>query len=160
MALRVLVVEDFEPWRRFISSVLQPQPDVQVLLEVSDGLEAVYQAEVLRPDIILLDIGLPRLNGIKVASRIRDISPDSKILFLTEESSPEVAQAALEAGGSGYVVKSDAGRELLAAVKAMGDGNRYVSSRLTGQVCFAAPHDDTADFSRCMTRPMVAVPRS
>ena len=147
MALRVLVVEDFEPWRRFVSSVLQLQPDVLVLLEVSDGLEAVYQAQVLRPDLVLLDIGLPRLNGIKVASRIRDVSPGSKVLFLSEESSPDVAQAALEAGGTGYVVKSDAGRELLAAVKATGDGNRYVSARLTGQVFFAAPHDSTAGTS-------------
>ncbi len=147
MSLRVLVVEDFEPWRRFVSSVLQSQPDILVLLEVSDGVEAVHQAQVLRPDLILLDIGLPKLNGIKAASRIRDVSPDSKILFLTEESSPDVAQAALAAGGSGYVVKSDAGRELLAAVKAMSSGNRYVSARLTGQVSFAPPHDDNVGTS-------------
>ena len=148
MALRVLAVDDFEPWRRFVSSALQQRPDLQTFLEVSDGLEAVYKAERLRPDLILLDIGLPTLNGIRAASRIRDVSPDSKILFLSEESSPEVAQAALEAGGAGYVVKSDAGRELLAAVKALSEGRRYISARLGGQVFFATRDDISEGFNR------------
>jgi len=141
MALRVLAVDDFEPWRRFVSSALRRQLNLQAFLEVSDGLEAVYKAESNRPDLILLDIGLPTLNGIKAASRIRDLSPDSKILFLSEESSPEVAEAALEAGGSGYVVKSDAGRELLTAVTALSEGKRYISARLAGQVFFGTPDD-------------------
>lgn len=148
MPLRILVADDFEPWRRFVFSVLQ-KADLQVALEVQDGLEAVYEAENLRPDLILLDIGLPTLNGIRAASRIRDVSPGSKILFLSEESSPEVATAALEAGGAGYVVKSDAGRELVAAINALSAGGRYVSSRLAGQVFFGAL-DDCAreDFTR------------
>ena len=139
MPLSILVVDDFEPWRRFVSSTLAKQSGLQTLFEVSDGLEAVYRAEDLRPDLILLDIGLPTLNGIEAARRIRDLSPNSKILFLTEETSPDVAEAALEAGGAGYVVKSDAGRELLAAVKALSEGNRYVSARLVGRVFFGAP---------------------
>jgi DNA-binding NarL/FixJ family response regulator len=151
MALSILVVEDFEPWRRFVSSALQPELDIQAFLEASDGLEGVHKAEAFRPDIILLDVGLPTLNGIDAASRIRKVSPDSKILFLSEESSPEVAQAALEAGGAGYVVKSDAGRELLTAVKSLSGGKRYVSARLAGQVFFPGPDDDThGDFSRHM----------
>jgi DNA-binding NarL/FixJ family response regulator len=140
MSLRILIVDDFEPWRRFVSSALQ-KVDSQILLEVSDGLEAVYKAEELRPDLILLDIGIPTLNGIEAARRIRDRSPNSKILFLSEENSPEVAEAALEAGGAGYVVKSDAGRELLPAVKALSKGRRYVGARLAGQAFFAAPED-------------------
>jgi len=149
MALRILAVDDFEPWRRFVSSALQQQFGLHTFLEVSDGLEAVYKAENLRPDLILLDIGLPTLNGIKAASRIRDVSPDSKILFLSEESSPEVAEAALEAGGAGYVVKSDAGRELLAAINALREGRRYVSSRLAGQVFVGALDDyPVEDFTR------------
>ena len=149
MALRILVVDDFEPWRRFVSSTFQKQKDLQILLEVSDGLEAVYKGEDLRPDLVVLDIGLPTLNGIKAAQRIREVSPDSKILFLTEQNSPEMAEAALEAGGAGYVVKSDAGRELLAAVRAVREGKRYLSTRLVGQVFFGAPDDDTPeDFSR------------
>jgi DNA-binding NarL/FixJ family response regulator len=138
MHLRVLVVDDFEPWRRFVSSTLQMHMDVQSLVEVSDGLEAVYKTEDLRPDLIVLDIGLPTLNGIEAAQRIRDLSPNSKILFLSEESSPDVAEVALEAGGAGYVVKSDAGRELLCAVKALSDGKRYIGTRLVGRVFFGA----------------------
>ena len=144
MALRILAVDDFEPWRSFVSSALQQQLDLQTFFEVSDGLEAVYKAENFRPDLILLDIGLPTLNGIEAASRIRDVSPNSKILFLSEESSPEVAEAALEAGGAGYVVKSDAGRELLTAVRALSEGKRYISAKLGGQVFFATPDEDTS----------------
>jgi DNA-binding NarL/FixJ family response regulator len=139
MALRILAVDDFEPWRRFVSSALERQLGLQTLLEASDGLEAVCRAADLRPDLILLDIGLPTLDGIKAARRIRDLSPNSKILFLSEENSPEVAEAALKAGGSGYVVKSDAGRELSAAVKALIEGKRYISAKLVGQVFFDIP---------------------
>lgn len=134
MPLRVLAVDDFEPWRRFVSFVLRGQLNIQDVLEVSDGLEAVRQAENIRPDLVLLDIGLPTLSGTRAAQRIRDVSPDSKILFLTAESSPDVAETALQAGGDGYVVKSDAGRELLAAVKALSEGKRYISARLVGYV--------------------------
>ncbi len=136
MPLRILVVDDFEPWRYFVSSTLRKQVGLQNLLEASDGLEAVHQAEDFLPDLILLDIGLPTLNGIEAARRIRDLSPDSKILFLSEETYPGVAEAALEAGGAGYIVKSDAGRELLPAVKALCEGKRYVSARLVGRVFF------------------------
>ena len=149
MALRILVVDDFEPWRRFVSATFQKQKDLEILREVSDGLEAVHRGEDLRPDLVVLDIGLPTLNGIKAAHRIREVSPNSKILFLTEQNSPEIAEAALEAGGAGYVVKSDAGRELLAAVRAVREGKRYISTRLVGQVFFATPDDDAPeDFSR------------
>jgi DNA-binding NarL/FixJ family response regulator len=139
MPLRVLAVDNFEPWRCFVSSALQGHPDIQDVLEVSDGLEAVQRAQDFRPDLILLDIGLPTLNGIKAAQRIRGVSPDSKILFLTEESSPDVAEAALEAGGDGYVVKCDAGRELLQAVKAVSEGKRYISAKLVGRVFVGRP---------------------
>jgi len=144
MALRILVVDDFEPWRRFVSSTFQKQKDLEILLEVSDGLEAVYRGEDLRPDLVVLDIGLPTLNGINAGRRIREVSPNSKILFLSEQNSPDIAEAALEAGGAGYVVKSDAGRELLAAVTAVREGRRYISNRLVGQVFFATPDDDTS----------------
>jgi len=139
MALRILAVDDFEPWRRFVSSALDRQLGLQPLLEASDGLEAVYRAAALRPDLILLDIGLPTLDGIKAARRIRDLSPNSKVLFLSEESSPDVAEAALAVGGSGYIVKSDAGRELSAAVDAIMEGKRYISAKLVGHVFFDFP---------------------
>jgi DNA-binding NarL/FixJ family response regulator len=160
MALRTLVVDDFEPWRRFVSSTLQPHLDVQTFFEASDGLEAVASAEASHPDIVLLDIGLPKLDGMKAAYRLRDVSPNSRILFLTQESFPEIAQAALDAGGSGYIVTSDAGK-LLAAVKALRDGKRYVSARLAGQVFLAHSSRTCLDISiaTCI-RSIPAIPHS
>jgi DNA-binding NarL/FixJ family response regulator len=130
--IRVLIVDDYEPWRRYFSTALQKQPELQVIGQVSDGLEAVQQAQQLQPDLILLDIGLPTLNGIEAARRIREVSPTSKILFVSENRSPDIAEEALGTGASGYVVKSDAGSELLPAVKAVLEGKRFISASLAG----------------------------
>ena len=105
-SVRVLVVEDFEPFRRFIASTLQERPELQVICEVSDGLEAVQKAQELQPDLIVLDIGLPALNGIEAARRIRQLSPESKILFLSQESSVDAVQEALGLWGSGLRCQS------------------------------------------------------
>ena len=127
-SLRVLVVEDFAPFRQFICSTLAKKPDLQVICEASDGLEAVQKAEELRPDLILLDIGLPTLNGIEAARRIRKLSPESKIIFLTQESSPDVVQQALSLGAWGYVLKSRAAGELLAAVESVISEKQFVGT--------------------------------
>ena len=105
---------------------------MQIIGEAVDGLEAVQKAEQLQPDLILLDIGLPTLNGIEAARRIRAVSPTSKILFLSEDRSLDIAEAALSAGAGGYVVKSDAAAELLPAVNAVLGGKRFVSASLAG----------------------------
>jgi len=131
-SIRVLVVEDYEPWRRYFSTALQKQPELQVIGEVSDGLEAVQKAEELQPDLVLLDIGLPTLNGIEAARRIRKVSPASRILFVSENRSADIAEEALSTGASGYVVKSDTGSELLPAVKAVLEGKRFISASLAG----------------------------
>ena len=131
---RVLVVEDYEPYRRFISSTLGKRPDFQVVGEVSDGLEAVLAAQQLRPDLILLDIGLPTLNGIEAARRIREISPNSKILFVSQESSAEIVQEAFRIGALGYVSKAQAGTGLLAGVDAVCQGIHFVSEGLGERV--------------------------
>ena len=128
--VRVLIVDDFEPWRRFVVSMLKKRPELQVIFEVSDGLEAVQKAEELRPDLILLDIGLPRLNGIEAARRIRKAAPDSKILFVSQESSPDVAQEALRLGACGYVIKAHAGSELFPAIEAVIHGRPFVGASL------------------------------
>jgi len=128
-SVRVLVVDDFEPFRRFISSTLRRNLRVQVICEVSDGQEAVQKAEELQPDLVVLDIGLPKLNGIEAARRIRRLSPNSKILFVTQESSATMVQEALATGARGYVVKADAGSQLSAAVSAVLRGGRFVGSR-------------------------------
>ena len=126
----VLVVDDFEPWCRLVCSMLQKLPELRIVGEVSNGLEAVEKAKELRPDLILLDIGLPGINGNEVARRIRECSPNTKILFASEGSSPDVAEAALRTGARGYVVKMDAGTELLPAVDAVLRGERFISSSL------------------------------
>jgi DNA-binding NarL/FixJ family response regulator len=128
-SVRALVVDDFEPFRRFVASVLQELPTVQVICEASDGLEAVQKAEELQPDLIVLDIGLPKLNGLEAARQIRQLSPNSKILFLSQESSADVMQEALGLGAFAYVVKSDAGSKLLTSVNAVLRGEKFVSGR-------------------------------
>jgi DNA-binding NarL/FixJ family response regulator len=125
-SLRVLVVEDFSPFRRIICSTLEKRPELQVICEASDGLEAVQSAQDLKPDLILLDIGLPGLNGIEAARRIREVSPESKIIFLSQESSPDVVQEALNLGAWGYVVKARAGSQLLPAVEAVISEKQFV----------------------------------
>jgi DNA-binding NarL/FixJ family response regulator len=92
-------------------------------------LEAVRIAEEFQPDLILLDLGLPKLNGIEAAASIRKVAPGAKILFLSENRDSEIAAAALGAGGHGYVVKSDGANELLLAIEAVLHGKRFVSSR-------------------------------
>lgn len=126
----VLVVEDYEPFRHFIAETFQTQPHLRIVEEVSDGAEAVRQAQQLQPDLVLLDVGLPTLNGLEVARRIRKLSPRSKILFVSENRSPEVAEEALRAGGLGYVVKSEAAIDLLAAIDAVFQGKGFVSASL------------------------------
>jgi DNA-binding NarL/FixJ family response regulator len=106
------VVDDYEPWRRFVSTTLQKQPGLQIIGEAVDGLEAVQKAQQLQPDLILLDIGLPTLNGIEAARRIRELSPKSKILFVSDNRSWDIVEEALRTGAVGYVVNSDAAREL------------------------------------------------
>jgi DNA-binding NarL/FixJ family response regulator len=129
--IRVLVVDDYEPVRRFVCSTLGKRPAFQIVGEASDGVAAVRQAEELKPDLVLLDIGLPRLNGLQAAREIRKLSPDSKIIFVSQESSPDVVQEALSLGALGYVAKARAGSDLLAAVEAVLEGRRFVSNGLT-----------------------------
>jgi DNA-binding NarL/FixJ family response regulator len=128
----ILVIDDFEGWRRQVRSLLQAQPEWQVIAEASDGSEAVQKAEELKPDLILLDINLPKLNGIEAARRIRQLSPTSRIIFLSQHDDPDMVRAALGTGVQGYVHKSDARSELRLAVDAVLRGKQFVSSRLKG----------------------------
>ncbi|MGB8989145.1 MAG: response regulator transcription factor [Candidatus Sulfotelmatobacter sp.] len=126
--IRILVVDDYEPFRRFVCSTLRKRPTLQIVGEAADGLEAVQNAEELKPDLILLDIGLPTLNGIEVARRISTVAPESKVIFVTQESSPDMMQATLNLGAWGYVLKAKAASDLLAAVDAVLLGKRFVST--------------------------------
>src|SRR5580704_10744733 len=144
-AIRVLVVEDSEPFRKFIWSTLGKRPELQIVGEVSDGLEVVQKAEELQPDLILLDIGLPTLGGIEAARRIRKLSPESRILFVSQETSAYVVRGALAEGAKGYVVKTDARRELLTAVDAVLRGEQYLSSGLSAHNSFDATDSEAFD---------------
>ena len=134
---RVLVVDDYEPWHRFVTAALRSHPEFEIIGQASDGAEAVRQARDLQPDLILLDIGMPTINGIEAARRIRECTPQSKILVVSENRSSEIAQEALEAGAGGYVIKSDAASELLPAIKAVLEGKRFISGSLAGYLLLA-----------------------
>ena len=108
--------------------MLRAQPELRVIAEVADGLEAVQKAQDLTPDLILLDIGLPNLDGLEAAKRIHYVAPDAAIIFLTANSDKGVVRAALSTGAEGYVLKRDAGRELLTAVAVVLGGDDFVSS--------------------------------
>ncbi len=129
MVVRTLVVDDFQPFRQFIRRTLAKRPHLQVIGEVSDGLEAVRKAEELQPDLILLDVRLPTLNGLDAARRILKLSPKSTIIFISQESSPEVIQEALHLGARGYVLKAFAGGDVLAAVDSVLEGGQFVSGQ-------------------------------
>jgi len=122
----LLIVDDFQSFRRFISTTLQQHEHYEVIGEAPDGLEAVQLAEKLQPDLILLDLGLPGLNGLEAARQIQNVSPNSKILFVSSEDSAEVVQEAVTLGAS-YLWKNDAGAELLPAIDEVMQGKQFLS---------------------------------
>jgi DNA-binding NarL/FixJ family response regulator len=129
-SIRVLVVEDYLPFRRYLCSALRRRPSLEIIGETGDGLEAVQKAKELRPDLILLDVGLPTLNGIEVARRVCMFSPESRILFVSQETSVYLVREALSLGAMGYVVKARAANELLEAVESVCRGRLFISSAL------------------------------
>jgi DNA-binding NarL/FixJ family response regulator len=126
-SIRVLVVDELEPWRRFASLTLRKKSGLQIVGEASNGSEAFQKAVELEPDLILLGIGRPALDGIEVARRIRGIIPEAKIIFLSEESAVDIVQAAMNIGASAYVFKTMAAIELLTAVETVLSGLKFVS---------------------------------
>ena len=120
-SVRVLIVDDFPEWRRYVHAELQANPEFLVVGEAHDGLDAIAKSQELHPDVVLLDIGLPKLNGIEAARRLCMILPETKILFVSAELSPGVIRKALGAGPCirGYVLKSDACRDLLPAMQSI-----------------------------------------
>jgi two-component system nitrate/nitrite response regulator NarL len=128
--VRILIVDDFDLWKGFVIARLQGQPDFQIVGFASDGLQAVQKAEELKPDLILLDVMLPKLNGIEAAQQIRIVSPKTKILFVSSESDLDSIQTAFQAGGSGFVSKMEAAAGLLAGIESVLRGERFVSPGL------------------------------
>jgi CheY-like chemotaxis protein len=136
MPLKILVVEDFAPFRRIACEALQRRAEFEII-QAADGLEALQKAEELQPDLILLDINLPKLHGFEVAARIGTLAPDARIVFLSQESSPDIVRHGFSLGARGYIHKQRAGTDLLPAVDAVLAGQRFVSS----SVAFADPTD-------------------
>jgi DNA-binding NarL/FixJ family response regulator len=118
-------------------------PELRVICEASDGLEAVQKTQELKPDLILMVIGLPKLNGIEAARKIRQLSPNSKLIFLSQEDSLDVVQEALSTGALAYVHKALAGSELLPAIQAVLRGRQLVSSSVKGYRLVDAPETKT-----------------
>jgi two-component system response regulator DesR len=137
--VKILIADDFEPWRQFVAATLQKVPGLRVIGMASDGREAVQKAEELHPDLILLDLCLPKMSGIEAARRIRIVAPVSRILFVSETRDPDVVRAALSAGACGYVLKPDAEPGLLEGIEAVLSGKKFVSRSL-------AQIDESADF--------------
>jgi DNA-binding NarL/FixJ family response regulator len=127
---RILVVDDFVPFRNLVGSILGVRAGWQVVGEAGDGLEAIEKAAVLQPELIVLDIALPTINGIRVAEEIRKTAPHCKIIFLSQETSADVVEEAIRLRVSGYVNKAKAAHELAAAIDAVLKGNRFFSAGL------------------------------
>jgi len=132
-AIRVLLVDDHEIARRGIRSVLARDANLDVIAETADGEEAVKKAGELHPAVILLDISVPVISGIQAARRIRVVSPETRIIFLSQHYSVQIAKDALSVGAHGYVVKSDAGHDLLAAIAAAQEDRTFVSRSLVAR---------------------------
>jgi DNA-binding NarL/FixJ family response regulator len=131
--ITVLLVDDFEPFRVLISSLLRKKPELQIIAEASDGVEAVQKSRQFQPDVIPLDIGRPKLNGIEAARQIREVAAHSKIIFVTQEISADLAQEAIGLGAMGYVAKTRVGTDLIQAIEASLQGKLFIRAGLAGR---------------------------
>jgi DNA-binding NarL/FixJ family response regulator len=131
--VRVLLVEDYKPFQNLIFSILRQRPEWQLIGVASDGAEAVRHAGEQRPDVILLDIGLPRMDGIKAAGQIRAVSPESKIVFVSQETSAAVVRETFRLGAWGYLIKTAVRRELIEAIESVLQNVPFVSAGVNPQ---------------------------
>jgi DNA-binding NarL/FixJ family response regulator len=149
LVARVLIVDDFTPFRRYLWSMLDQEPGLRLVGEASDGIEALQKVGDLQPDLVLLDVGLPQLNGIDAGRQIRKLAPRAKILFLSQEFSFDLVQEAFRLGASGYVHKQRAADELLPAIKAVLSDMLFVSSGLNDSVGSAGTHTHRHEVAYC-----------
>ena len=133
-ALRLLVADDHDVVRAGMKSLLEEEPGWVVVAEAGNGREAIERAEELRPDVAVLDVTMPELNGLEAARQIRKSCPETEILILTVHETEIVAQQVLETGAKGYILKSDAGKELVAAVKNVSNHLKYITTRVAQMV--------------------------
>jgi DNA-binding NarL/FixJ family response regulator len=133
-ALRILVADDHEVVRRGLCALLSTRSDWEVCAEAADGREAVEMAKQLRPDIVIMDLGMPNLNGLAAARQMLRDERSSRILFLTITDCEQMMQEGLKIGAKGYLLKSDAGRDLVAAVEELQNNRSYFNSRVSSIV--------------------------
>ena len=126
MPLRILIVDDFEKFRRYLCSALEQDRRFEIAGQACDGMEAVQKAAELQPDLVLLDVGLPKLNGVQAAKQLRKVAPLTKVLFISQEFSFDVVKAALRSGALGYIQKLNVARELLPGIEAVLEGRYFV----------------------------------
>ena len=115
----ILIVDDFAEWRARVRKVLEQQPEWRIVAEACDGSQAIQRSAELHPDLVLLDIGMPVLNGLEAAAHIQQISPQSKIVFLTQENDPDIRSTAMDGDGREYVLKANVASELLPTIEAV-----------------------------------------
>jgi len=127
MTIRILLVDDHPIVRQGLRTLLEGRPGWEVIGEASDGVEAVDQAGALKPDVMVLDVTMPRMNGLEACRLIRQKAPGVEILFVTQHDSPQMMREALDAGARGYVVKSNAARDLLEAVEAVSEHRAFTA---------------------------------
>jgi DNA-binding NarL/FixJ family response regulator len=129
--IRVMLVDDHTVVRDGLRAVLEAHPRIQVVGDVASGKEAICLVADLHPDVVIMDIWMPEMDGFETTRRILEINPQVKVIFLTMLGTPEHVQRALQAGGSGYLLKESAGREVVEAVLAVEAGQQYLSQSVT-----------------------------
>ncbi len=145
--LRILIADDHEVARKGIRSILETHAGWEVCGEARDGREAVELAAQLKPDVLLIDIGMPNLNGLDAARQIMGSAPDVNILILTIHDSEKVVREVLAAGARGFLLKSDAGRDLIAAVEALQNRRTFFTSKVSQMMLdgYLHPHKDSSE---------------
>jgi DNA-binding NarL/FixJ family response regulator len=133
MPVRILVVDDHPIVRHGLRTLLGGRPEWEIIDEAEDGIEAVEKADRLKPDVVVLDVSMPRMDGLEACRRIRKSVPNSEVLIVTQHDSPQMMREALGAGARGYIVKSDAARDLLTALEAVSQHRPFIAQN-RGQV--------------------------
>ncbi len=153
--LRILIADDHEVARKGICSLLESHAGWEVCGEARDGREAVECATKLKPDVLLLDIGMPNLNGLDAARQILAMTPEARILILTVHDSEHVVREVLAAGARGFLLKSDAGRDLVAAVEALQNRRTFFTSRVAQMMLdgYLRPHEESDASGQCVLTP-------
>jgi DNA-binding NarL/FixJ family response regulator len=126
---RILIVDDFQPWARMLKSIVEEEQLGHVIGIVSEAYVALTKAEELKPDLVLLDISLPNMNGIDLANILKRIQPQPLILFISHYEAPSIIKAAIDSGGNGYILKTHLRQDLTLAIKTVCQGQRFLSAK-------------------------------